>query len=50
MGQNKVGVGLNVISKTCLIVTDLHSVWDPKTVHLEIPMNRVVIDAKKFRN
>ena len=43
-------VGLNVISSTCLIAIDLQSVWDPKTVQLEISMNRVVIDAKTFRN
>ena len=49
IGQNKIVVGLNVISKTCLIAIDLQSVWDPKTVHLEISMNRVVIDAKTCR-
>lgn len=49
-GQNKIVVGLNVISRTYLIVIDLQSVWDLKTVHLEIVMNRVVIDAKTCRN
>ena len=50
IGQTKIVVRLNVISRTCLIAIDLQSVWDPKTVHLEISMNRVVIDAKKCRN
>ena len=50
IGQNKIVVGLNVISKTCLIAIDLQSVWDPKTLHLENSMNRVVIDAKTCRN
>ena len=34
IGQNKIVVGFNVISKTRLIAIDLQSVWDPKTVHL----------------
>lgn len=50
IGQNKIVVGLNVISRTCLIAIDLQSVWDPKIVYLEISMNRVVIDAKTRRN
>ena len=50
IGQNKIVVGLNVISKTCLIAIDLQSVWDPKTLQLENSMNRVVIDAKPCRN
>ena len=50
IGQNKIVVGLNVISNTCLIAIDLQSVWDPKTVHLESSMNRVVLDAKTCRN
>lgn len=50
IGQNKIVVGLNVISRTCLIVIDLQLMWDPKTVHLEIAMNRVVIDAKTCQN
>ena len=49
IGQNKIVVGLNVISKTCLIAIDLQSVWDPKTVQLESSMNRVVLDGKACR-
>ena len=49
IGQNKIVVGLNVISSTCLIAIDLQSVWDPKTVQLESSMNRVVLDAKTCR-